>query len=375
MQMDSSLILAGQTPDIMGSFSRGMEIKANENMLAQQDALANLYRTQGAQILSGDEGALNALAGFDPQAALGIKQTQQQMAYSAEDQQRQRENARLEAAQYARTVSAEEAAAVAAQTEADVKRALAAPDPATFDAMMAEMGKPEMAGQWANRQQLAIPYLEFADVLKVIAKEAPDMTASQKDYKFYADQEAAAGRQPLSFNEWDLQSKKAGATTVTVGGGPAPAEVAAFNKDVKSNNVNEVIGDIRATMSGATLPTTGVIGSALSGVGGTAAGDVKSNVETLKAAASFSSLQAMRDASKTGAALGAVSDTEIRLLGAELANLEQSQSQEQFLRNLERFERVYNEIVNGPQGGAPAAPGGAATEMSDEDFLKSLGIE
>jgi hypothetical protein len=147
--------------------------------------------------------------------------------------------------------------------------------------------------------------------------------------------------------------------------------VAQFNKGVKSANVNEVIEDIVRTVETSTLPTSGLGGTALSNVPGTAASDIASNINTLKAAASFSSLQAMRDASKTGAALGAVSDTEIKLLGAELASLEQSQSPEQFMRNLKRFQKVYNEIVNGPQGGdAPAV-----TDMSDEEFLKALGLE
>ncbi len=52
-------------------------------------------------------------------------------------------------------------------------------------------------------------------------KPTDDRTSSQKDYAFYAQQEAAAGRQPLSFNEWDLQSRKAGAANVTVGGEPS----------------------------------------------------------------------------------------------------------------------------------------------------------
>jgi hypothetical protein len=40
-------------------------------------------------------------------------------------------------------------------------------------------------------------------------------TTSQSDYNFYATQEQAAGREPLSFNEYELQNKKAGASNVT----------------------------------------------------------------------------------------------------------------------------------------------------------------
>lgn len=53
------------------------------------------------------------------------------------------------------------------------------------------------------------------------APKAPPKGPSQvEEYNFYANQETQAGRKPLSFNEWDLQGKKAGATSVNVGGAP-----------------------------------------------------------------------------------------------------------------------------------------------------------
>lgn len=58
---------------------------------------------------------------------------------------------------------------------------------------------------------------------KIIAEGQPKAPASPsavQEYNFYANQEQQAGRKPLSFNEWDLQGKKAGATSVNVGGAP-----------------------------------------------------------------------------------------------------------------------------------------------------------
>ena len=57
------------------------------------------------------------------------------------------------------------------------------------------------------------------EIAKGQPKLPPDPTAVQ-EYNFYANQEQQAGRAPLSFNEWDLQGKKAGASSVTVGGEP-----------------------------------------------------------------------------------------------------------------------------------------------------------
>ena len=191
--------------------------------------------------------------------------------------------------------------------------------------------------------------------------DVPKPTDDMQEYDFYSKQATGAGMKPLLFDDWMNAGRKAGATSVTVGGS-SPAEISNFNKSVKASNVDTVISDILATDKGSWLPTTGMLGGILSGVGGTAAGDIKSNIETLRAAASFSSLQAMREASKTGAALGAVSDTETKLLGSELANLEQSQSHEQFIRNLKRFQIAYNTIVDGPLGGPS---GGAASGVPD----------
>lgn len=366
---------------ILEAFLAGKEARRVADAQAQVSAMQQFIGQNGAALMGGDQNAMAQLAGFGPQGlemAMGMQDRQRAAEDRAYNRERQtKADARadqkweMELAEYKKGISAEQAAAEAAQLEEAAKMALTAKSPEEWDRLATENGAPELVGQFDNREAVAARFMEMSDVLKATNPEAPEPTASQRDYQFYVDQETAAGRPPLSFNEWDLQSKKAGATTVNVGGA-APADVAAHNKDVKTDNVNEVIGDIRNTMSGATLPTTGMVGSLLSSVGGTAAGDVAANVATLKAAASFSSLQAMRDASKTGAALGAVSDTEIKLLSAELANLEQSQSQEQFLRNLDRFERVYNEIVNGPQGGGaaddPGASSGPVTVTSDAEY-------
>lgn len=91
--MDASIILQGQTPDILGAMDRGRQAAENQINLSRQNALAQLYKSQGAGILAGDQGALNALAGVDPSAAmaaqsnllgmestrLGMDQTRQQI--------------------------------------------------------------------------------------------------------------------------------------------------------------------------------------------------------------------------------------------------------------------------------------------------------
>lgn len=108
--------------------------------------------------------------------------------------------------------------------------------------------------------------------------------------------------------------------------------------------------------------TTGVFGKMLSGVGGTNANSVSELVKTIKANSAFDQLQAMRAASPTGGALGAVSDTEMGLLQSAIGSLEQSQSAEQLTYNLRRVQKIYDEIVNGPNA---ATAGGEWTDLGN----------
>jgi hypothetical protein len=72
-------------------------------------------------------------------------------------------------------------------------------------------------------------------------------------------------------------------------------------------------------------------------VPGTVAADFDAALESLKAKIGFSALQAMRDASKTGGALGNVSERETDLLQNSIEALNPDQSREEFRRNLQRL--------------------------------------
>jgi hypothetical protein len=63
----------------------------------------------------------------------------------------------------------------------------------------------------------------------------------------------------------------------------------------------------------------------------------ESDLQTLKSNIAFNELTAMREASKTGGALGAVSDKETRLLESALGALDMRQSPENFQKNLQQI--------------------------------------
>ena len=75
-------------------------------------------------------------------------------------------------------------------------------------------------------------------------------------------------------------------------------------------------------------------GSLLAGVPGSSAKDLASTVMTIKANIGFDRLQRMRAESPTGGALGQVAVQELVALQSTIANLDQSQSTEQFKENM-----------------------------------------
>lgn len=80
------------------------------------------------------------------------------------------------------------------------------------------------------------------------------------------------------------------------------------------------------------------LGSLTSGIPGTPAADFRAKVSALESAISFGELQEMRDASKTGGALGNVAIKELELLGNSLGALSTSQSPGQFSNSLNTIE-------------------------------------
>lgn len=131
MTLNAGIILGGQTPDILGAMDKGRAMAESQINLNRQNALAELYRTQGAQIAAGDQAALNALAQFDPNASLGVQQNRlgiqaqkQEMAFSAEKMGMLREESKREAE-----------AALAAQADKLTAEQLAAEQKALSDAL------------------------------------------------------------------------------------------------------------------------------------------------------------------------------------------------------------------------------------------------
>ena len=155
-------------------------------------------------------------------------------------------------------------------------------------------------------------------------------------------------------------------------------------RDAKNAVVNDDIG--RALDIIATNPTlsTGIVGQVSGGIGGTPAKSLAALLDTVKANVGFDQLQAMRNASPTGGALGQVSDTENRLLQSVLGSLDISQPPATLEYNLRRLANTVNDIVHGagkgPERydlgtpGAAGATGAAAPGAPQDDPTKAPGF-
>lgn len=93
------------------------------------------------------------------------------------------------------------------------------------------------------------------------------------------------------------------------------------------------------------VPVAGVYGAlAAQYLPNQEARDLRRTLDTLKASTAFQRLQQMRDASKTGGALGNVSNVELDLLMSAYGSLSQDLSEKELVENLKEIDRIMGVI-------------------------------
>ena len=187
-------------------------------------------------------------------------------------------------------------------------------------------------------------------------KRLTDWQGSAQGQAYMAEQEAAESQSPLTFDQklaqdkfdFDVakfsfeQEKEASDAATALRKSEEAAKYAV--RDTLRQNENVMRKAQRAGQN-IGFTTTGATGALLGMIPGTGAYDQKATVETLQADAAFSTLQRMRDASKTGGALGNVSERELDLLMGAVGNLKIGQSEEQFRNNLAEYVNLRNEAL------------------------------
>tara|TARA_B110000238_G_scaffold138611_1_gene149433 strand:- start:11746 stop:13035 length:1290 start_codon:yes stop_codon:yes gene_type:complete len=148
-----------------------------------------------------------------------------------------------------------------------------------------------------------------------------------------------------------------------ISGGPAAADQAAIAQAAidESNRLGakaarattiggiviEDIGRYRNLVNnqGFFTPITGAAGEIAGRYSGSPAFDARELSTTIGANVQFEALGQMRAESKTGGALGSITQNELRDLRATLGSISAAQSDDQLLYNLERLERLYITVM------------------------------
>jgi hypothetical protein len=146
--------------------------------------------------------------------------------------------------------------------------------------------------------------------------------------------------------------------------GDAGADYADERRVRVLDSVNELAGRVNYKTVGA--------GALMGKIPGTDAKDFATDLDTLKANIAFGELAEMRAASKTGGALGQVSDKESELLSATLGGLDQKQSPENMKKNL---AKVAASLARWEEAKAKMQGGGTKQldEATASTFLEQAG--
>ena len=201
MAYDPSIILAGQPVNVLGAMQAGNLAADQTNALVAKRQLADLYRTQGAGIMAGDPGALNALAGIDPTAALGIQGSQLGMAATRQDMAAQDQAMQAQRDAIKKAAAAEAAKMTAdqlAQEQAKLESALAGAayfhqngDKAGYDAFLQSHGVDPMQHPFERFPADAAMFKDVLDVWKGFAPPKPEKDptpAGIQELKYRAEQ-------------------------------------------------------------------------------------------------------------------------------------------------------------------------------------------
>ena len=121
-------------------------------------------------------------------------------------------------------------------------------------------------------------------------------------------------------------------------------------------------------------------GSLLSGLPTTDARQLEAHVNSLKAQATIETLNAMRQQSPTGGALGNVTNAENKMLAAKAGALDPASGADAFRQQLDDYELTLLQIVHGNDAGAKvfaesrsAQPSPSSQPRTDDDLMKKYG--
>lgn len=134
-----------------------------------------------------------------------------------------------------------------------------------------------------------------------------------------------------------------------------------------TDNADRVVATVNQAIPLVGYTTSGVAGAL--NIPGTEGRDLETALTTIKANLGFDRLQQMRDASKTGGALGQVAVKELEALQATVASLDRGQSPDKLRENLKDIKYYYErwrKAVNGEDPGPAVRERGSDTKPTSK---------
>ena len=239
-----------------------------------------------------------------------------------------------------------------------------------FTKMLSQLGQMQRSNVSGNRRDQSAmsyqPQVGFNDML--IRMEQPAFVDLRK-----AAFEALAGIGEAYSDAQDLNAKGLAAYNKAMAKGKGSG-TGGFGAIVVNDAISRALPLIGNGWS------TG-FASYLSSIPGTEAQALKNNLATIKANIGFDKLQAMRDASPTGGALGQVSERELGFLQSVFGSLDQSQSAEELGYNIQLLQYVYNSIIHGEgnhqysmpvYGGGPTGGSNSSQSLDAADAIVGI---
>lgn len=120
---------------------------------------------------------------------------------------------------------------------------------------------------------------------------------------------------------------------------------------------------------------TGLPGQISRGIGATPAFNLQKTVDTIRANLGFNELNAMREQSPTGGALGNVTEREIEFLQAVQGSLDTAQTQDQLIANLQKIREGIVANANERQAAFERDFGGGAQQSEAPQFEQTREID
>ncbi len=154
MQMNTAIPFSGVQPDFVNALAMGQQAAMQRNEASRINALAGLYQTQGADILAGNPNALNALAGIDPMAALGVADARQGMDARALQMDATRQDMQMQAQEWAMRLDERERAQRLTEGEQMLSGMISATSPQAWDAWATSTGQTQLVGQFGQRDTM-----------------------------------------------------------------------------------------------------------------------------------------------------------------------------------------------------------------------------